>query len=219
MTRARLVLLLLAAVLAAVPTPARSAPLEDLQDDPGAVAVFIAVEPEKPVAGEPVIFYAVFKGTPLPGTTVAWNFSEEKAVGNPVRIVFERAGQKAVEVEVWQPGIKPLADSMVLDVEDSKPVPGPEGGAVEVFFEVDSKIQAKVPVSFIAVFKGTPLEGSVVAWDFGGREPVFGNPVRTVFPDAGKRLVTVTLEQPGRKAISYGAWILVYPQRLERKWR
>jgi hypothetical protein len=40
-----------------------------------------------------------------------------------------------------------------------------------------------------------------------------------VFPDAGKRLVTVTLEQPGRKAISYGAWILVYPQRLERKWR
>jgi hypothetical protein len=218
MTRARRILLFLAAALAAVSTSARSAP-NDLQEDPGAVAVFIAVEPEKPVAGEPVVFYAVLKGTPLPGTIVAWSFSGEKAVGNPVRIVFPGGGQKAVEVQVWQPGIKPLTDSMLLEVADPKPDPGPEGGAVEVFFEAGSKIQTNEPVTFIAVFKGTPLEGSVVRWDFGTLEPVYGNPVRTMFPDAGKRLVTVTLEQPGRKAISYGAWILVYPGRIERKWR
>jgi hypothetical protein len=213
MRRARLAVLSLAVTLAAFAMPARSAPFE--WDEPGAVDVFVSFEPETPLAGETVRFYAVFKGTPLPGTVVTWSFPDAKIVGNPVRRAFDQPGKKLVEVHVWQPGIKPLTASRIVEVAE----PEVEEGAVAVFFEVPEKVVTGVPVSFIAVFKGTPLEGAVVGWDFGAGELVYGNPVRHVFAEGGKQLVRVTLDQPGRRRLSCEAVVLVFPQRVEREWR
>jgi hypothetical protein len=216
MIRRSLCLVVLAAALAAVPAWAQSDSVG--VDEMGAVAMWFAYGPEKPEVGGVVKFYAYFKGTPLPGTVVTWSFPEGKAVGNPVTVVFESGGYKRVEVEAYQPGGKPLTDSQVLEIADPKGEP--PAGAAAVFFEVNAKkVVTNEPAPFIASFKGTPVEDASVRWDFGTGEPLYGNPVQFTFPESRKWLVTVTLEQPGFKPISYSAYVVVYQQRVERKWR
>jgi hypothetical protein len=221
--RKRIVLYaLIAGCLLAVPA-ALPAGETDWKEE-GLFAVDFAYEPEKPQIGRPVTFIAIFKGTPAPGTLVTWRLSEKVYLeGNPIQYIFEGEGPQPVEVEVIQPNGKILNEAKVVVIEPLEPDPKRRPtpyGAQDVSFEWSSeKPVAGEPITFVAIFKGTPTDDAVLTWEFPRGEKRHGNPVRYTFGTPRKWLVTVTLEPGGFKPLQFSAYVPVGPGKVAGRGR
>jgi hypothetical protein len=219
MKRSNLFLATLTLILLAAPALAQPSTFD--WEPPRAVSVDFDCQQSAPKAGEVISFLAIFHGTPTADALVTWSFKGDPTpvVGNPVSRTFAYPGNMGVEVQVSQTGFEPIGAAKVVVVAPApKGVgvpdpPFPPAGAVTITFETQPAIgRAGDPVSFIAVFKGSPTAGALVTWTFPSGEVLYGNPVAYTFSTAGNKLVNVSVEQSGAKPVNGAKYVSIAPR-------